>query len=287
MGRDWLGVLVIASALAGCDPGEDMDDTLTTDDTSTTEGAVCSAPVAHPHDPSVPEWSYHGEGGPASWGSLPGYELCEQGRAQTPIDIVTGDAVPTAMSELPLAFVNYDRDIAIQLLDNGHTLQVVVPSTRTVDEPHVVFDGTPYWLVQFHHHSTSEHTIDGVGAPFEVHFVHASADDALLVVGVLLDDGDPDPTLDELLANDPGHGHETTCSTSVRPDTIVPVGDAFYHYAGSLTTPGCSEGVQWFVASTHETASVDQSEFWQETFEGTTNRPIQPLNGRTVTLLQP
>jgi carbonic anhydrase len=119
-----------------------------------------------------------------------------------------------------------------------------------------------------------------------VHVVHQAADQSLLVVGVLMDEGAADPTIDLLLADDPGHEAEARCSDRVHLRDIVPVGDSFYHYEGSLTTPSCGEGVQWFVASEHQSASAEQAEHWQDLFGGTTNRPIQPLNGRTVYLLE-
>lgn len=250
--------------------------------------APCGAAEAHPPDANAPEWSYHGPAdGASKWGALAGYEACAVGREQSPIDIVTTDEVDTPMSDLPIRFANYERDLAIDLLDDGHTLKVVVPSAGRTTDPQVEFDGKAYFLVEFHYHSPSEHTVDGIGSLFEVHLVHRAADDSLLVVGVLYDEGAPDPTIDTLLADDPGHERETTCTDAVRPARLVPVGSGYFHYVGSLTTPGCTEGVQWFVSDIHSTASAEQAAAWQENFHGTTNRPLQPLDGRIVTYIAP
>jgi carbonic anhydrase len=243
---------------------------------------VCAEPVSKPHDESLPEWGYHGEEGPDAWGSMTGYELCGTGQEQTPIDLVTAEVVAVAPSEMPLSFANYDQDVGLELLNNGHTLQVVVEEGG----PQVTFEDKTYSLVQFHYHTTSEHTVNGESALFEVHLVHKAADGSLLVVGILFDEGEADPLIDDLLYHDPGHELQTTCPESVGLGELLPV-DGFFHYPGSLTTPGCSEGVQWFVAHHHATASAEQAELWQERFHGTTNRPVQPLGDRVVYFLAP
>ncbi|MEZ4873556.1 MAG: carbonic anhydrase family protein [Bdellovibrionales bacterium] len=51
---------------------------------------------------------------------------------------------------------------------------------------------------------------------------------------------------------------------------------------GSLTIPPCSEGVRWVVLNTAKTMSSDQLAALKKYYENN-NRPIQPLNGRTVT----
>ena len=68
--------------------------------------------------------------------------------------------------------------------------------------------------------------------------------------------------------------------------------DKLYHYEGSLTTPPCSEIVDWIVVNDPQPISVEQlnllNSFWgdNEHFNKTTgngnNRLVQPLNGRTV-----
>lgn len=58
----------------------------------------------------------------------------------------------------------------------------------------------------------------------------------------------------------------------------------FYHYPGSLTTPPCTEGVEWFVHTTQLHISRSQLSAYTSLFPHT-NRPIQPLNGREVVVL--
>jgi carbonic anhydrase len=49
-----------------------------------------------------------------------------------------------------------------------------------------------------------------------------------------------------------------------------------------LTTPNCAEGVTWIVLKNHAHVSTAQMTAYQALFHGTTNRPLQPLNLRTI-----
>lgn len=57
----------------------------------------------------------------------------------------------------------------------------------------------------------------------------------------------------------------------------------FYRYDGSLTTPPCSETVNWFVMATPMTASAAQIAKFKAAFpDPMNNRPVQALNDRSV-----
>ena len=124
-------------------------------------------------------WGYEGTHGPEHWGSLdPGFAVCSNGREQSPTDL-TG-AEPQDLSEIVFDYA----PSPISILNNGHTIQVdYQPGSG------IALDGTRYELVQFHFHHGSEHTVDGAGFLLEMHLVHASADGALAVVGVFLEEG--------------------------------------------------------------------------------------------------
>lgn len=61
----------------------------------------------------------------------------------------------------------------------------------------------------------------------------------------------PNPCLAAALAHVPDTPQaEAACPSSVNPQQLLPAGAAaarFVHYAGSLTTPPCSEQVDWLV----------------------------------------
>ena len=84
---------------------------------------------------------------------------------------------------------------------------------------------------------------------------------------------------------------------------IIPANGSFYRYEGGLTTPPCTEIVHWSVASRPLAISITEERDLAELIlgyvsddcaagtvastGGGTNRPTQPLNGRTVELLCP
>lgn len=65
---------------------------------------------------------------------------------------------------------------------------------------------------------------------------------------------------------------------------------SFYTYGGSLTTPGCTEGVRWFVLEDGGHASpaaVRRFHFVISRFPHyggypNNNRPVRPLHGRVI-----
>ena len=56
----------------------------------------------------------------------------------------------------------------------------------------------------------------------------------------------------------------------------------YYNFEGSLTTPPCTEGVNWIVFKNQETVSKEQVEKFTQTLGFENNRPIQDTNGRQI-----
>jgi carbonic anhydrase len=182
-----------------------------------------------------------------------------------------------------------------------------------------------YEAIQFHIHSASEHSIDGQYYGAELHIVHREIDgDRLAVVGAYLDPGLPEENpLFTLLLNKWLTAKNVTLEQCGKADgrrnarrqlegedklgvvdhfniyDILRPKTSFYQYKGSLTTPPCSEIVDWNMASTLQMISVKQytdlldvmynavNPFDCENFSivnshGSTSRPTQPLNGRKV-----
>ena len=118
----------------------------------------------------------------------------------------------------------------------------------------------------------------------------------LAVVGVLLQEGpsEPNPALQFALRLAPEDAGQERAATgqSMQVDTILPQLNEnghrpYIHYVGSLTTPPCSEAVQWFVMTDTVTIPSSQVVQFQE-FAGKANgvransRPLQPLMGRSL-----
>jgi carbonic anhydrase len=231
-------------------------------------------------------WGYEADNGPDTWGSMdPAWILCAEGREQSPIDLANATEI-----ELPGVEIHTPSDQEVEVLnqetvigalDNGHTIQINSKTGETM----TVGDKT-YALVQFHFHAPSEHTVDGEHFPMEMHFVHQAEDGALAVVGVLIEEGVENAGIAPLwaqLAAAPGT-EATVRIPAGFADHIFPGGaKGVYHYSGSLTTPPCSEGVEWYVRKTPTPLSKEQIGAFTEIYDHN-NRPVQALNDRTLYL---
>jgi carbonic anhydrase len=209
------------------------------------------------------------------------YALCGEGQGQSPIALTSG-ATSTGLTwsfnygntEFAVAHHEHVED----LVDNGHTIQVTVEEGSTL-----TLNGTTYTLKQFHVHTPSEHTIDGKNMPMEVHLVHQDSAGHFAVVGVLVKEGAANANFAKLVANLPAAKGDTVTVAGEQMDLTMhlPAQEKAYHYVGSLTTPPCSEGVQWLVLQDMITLSKEQIEAFSSRV-GPNNRPTQPLNTRTV-----
>lgn len=219
-----------------------------------------------------PHWAYEGTAGPAAWGSLrPEFALCSNGERQSPIDIRDGLAVDLE----PVRFDYQPGRFAV--VDNGHTVQVNLAPGSAID-----IGGRRYELVQFHFHRPSEERIDGRQFEMSVHLVHRDAQGRLAVVGVLLEKGPAQPVVQTVWNNLPLEKHEEAAArTTIDPAGLLPADRRYYTYMGSLTTPPCSEGVQWVVMRAPVTAGPDQLELFGRLYPMNA-RPLQSAGGRRI-----
>ena len=270
-----LCVAVVAGTACGDDAAVPGPDAGTAD-----APAVTCATGDTVYTPSGTHWDYMH---PDEWAmKSPKYAMCN-GMTQTPVDITTAT---TTTETMPLTFNNYST-VPLRLVNNGHTLQVNVTSAFGSSDASITHNGTTYYLVQFHLHTVSEHTINGASFPMELHFVHAT--DATptaryLVVGVMYNVGAENPSMQNILTQNPGDlCYRERPASSVALDSLFPTNRSFYHYSpGSLTTPPCSEGLNWFVLSTPALVSAAQVTQLAGIVHGHNNRPIHPLNGRVI-----
>lgn len=218
-------------------------------------------------------WGYSGHEGPEHWGELSDtWGTCSAGRQQSPVDLgdVDGIGLDSLAIDWPVSLVG-------TVIDNGHTIQVNVEPGASLS-----IGGQAYNLVQFHFHAESEHTVEGRHAPMEVHFVHADAEGRLAVLGVMVEEGEPLAALDSVWAVNPEpHGTAGGVAASVRLADFLPADRSAWRYAGSLTTPPCSETVTWTVFRHAVAASAEQIG-WFEDRHPHSYRPVMPLNRRSV-----
>ena len=76
-------------------------------------------------------------------------------------------------------------------------------------------------------------------------------------------------------------GEYSKAAIKINVADLLPENKAYYHYSGSLTTPPCSEGVNWVVLKNTVDVSAAQVDAFTSIFHKST-RPVQPLNGRKL-----
>ncbi len=218
-------------------------------------------------------WAYSGAGGPENWGHLArNYEICGKGAEQSPIDIRGNDLI----GDSEISF-HYEPSF-LNIINNGHTIQANYNKGS-----YIKVDGERYDLLQFHFHTPSEHTKDGLHYKMEVHFVHKSNKGKLAVVGAFIAGGKENQALKQLWDNMPAHAKQSkhVAAATINANDILPYNRKHYTYNGSLTTPPCSEGVKWFVLQNYITLSINQIDKFRKVI-GRNARPVQARGEHAV-----
>ena len=103
-------------------------------------------------------------------------------------------------------------------------------------------------------------------------------------MGILYRLGEPNPAIQSIIDAAPKQGETVKPTSPMRASDYLPATRGYYSYTGSLTTPPYTEGVEWRVMSKVAEVSKEQvTQLVALTVGGTNNRPIQPLNGRSIT----
>jgi len=222
---------------------------------------------------TVRHWSYSGQEGPNEWGKLDSsYAACSSGRTQSPIDIEGAKK-----GDLPALKFDYNS-VPLNIIDNGHTIQVNYPKGSTL----MAGDKT-FTFKQFHFHHPSEEHVNGHGYDMVAHLVHADAEGRLAVVAVFLKKGNSSGLIDLVWKNIPKEKEKAVnvSGATVNAKDLLPADHGYYTFAGSLTTPPCSEGVTWYVMKTPVDLSEAQVAAFNKLYPGNA-RPIQATNGREI-----
>lgn len=218
------------------------------------------------------QWGYSGDESPEHWGDLsPEFETCKLGQNQSPINLIE----MSVNRSNSFSFVyNYTP---LKIINNGHTIQFNYQEGSSL-----TIGNKSYELLQFHFHTPSEHKVEGKSYPMEVHLVHKSQDDQLAVIGVFLKEGEYNPFIETLWSNIPTQkGEQTIRGITLNASALLPQNKSYYHYNGSLTTPPCTEAVNWYVLKQPIEISSEQLSKFQSIYNGNA-RPVQPLNQRVI-----
>uniref|UniRef100_A0A7M4G1P0 Receptor-type tyrosine-protein phosphatase gamma n=1 Tax=Crocodylus porosus TaxID=8502 RepID=A0A7M4G1P0_CROPO len=260
-----------------------------------------------------PYWAYSGTYGPEHW--VTSSVHCA-GNQQSPIDIVDHEAkVGDEYQELQLDGFDNESSNKTWMKNTGKTVAILLK-----DDYFVSGAGLPGRFkaekVEFHWGQSngsagSEHSINGKRFPVEMQIYFYNPDDfdsfgaAILenrIIGAMavffqVSQRD-NPALDPIIHGLKGvvhHEKETFLDPFVLRDLLPASLGSYYRYTGSLTTPPCSQIVEWIVFRRPVPISYHQLEAFYSIFtteqqdhvksvEYLRNnfRPQQSLNGRVV-----
>jgi carbonic anhydrase len=170
-------------------------------------------------------------------------------------------------------------------------------STPTLDNGNITvkINGTifTYKILNIHFHLNSEHTINGKNYDMEMHIVHENTNtedknNLHMVIAYIfeIDDDDDDDEEKTFLDSIGFNTGEEVKNVNVKD--IVKKEDVYY-YKGSLTTPPCTEDVNWVVIEDIKKMSKRQFDKFEEyvkkineNYSNGNNRKTFELNGRKV-----
>jgi carbonic anhydrase len=214
---------------------------------------------------------------------------CQLDSIQSPININENEVVEDD-SKFSFESINYETiestsvtyqnefSISTPTLDNGNITVKINGTTFT------------YKLLNIHFHLNSEHTINGKNYDMEMHIVHENTNtedknNLHMVIAYIFEIDDDDEENSFINSIGFNTGEEVK---NVNVKDIVKNEDVYY-YKGSLTTPPCTEDVNWVVIEDIKKMSQEQFDKFKEyvkklnnNYSNGNNRKTFELNGRKV-----
>lgn len=238
-------------------------------------------------------FTYSGPLGQQNWGDIA--EVCDDGQRQSPIFLreKTGRGGFPAPTDAPIE-IDYEPSQPFEIENLGSTIEF-----PQISDSNISVGGVRYDLAQFHIHADSEHVIKGKSFPLEFHFVNVSEEGGAAVLGVMIEEGAENQTLVDVFGSArefaqiiPG-GERTLLKfdgIELNPADLLPESKATFRYTGSLTTPPCTEIVDWLVFTEPVEMSKEQIDVLTDAVAGLStadgrgqnDRRLQPVAGREV-----
>ena len=214
--------------------------------------------------------------------ALPGLD---HGLIQSPINILTKTVAHVDSRTITVRY----KDEVDAVANLGHTIQL-----HFADGSTIVAHGKTFHFKQMHFHTPSEHQLDGMTYPMEMHIVNAAEDEEngkteYLVVSILFKMGEENKFISDFydLIPDEEHSVHNIQTGRVRLSDLLMVPrkdkseEGLYFYKGSLTTPPYTESVNWYIDKHIYEASPVQVQAIKK-FEGHNARQVQEIHERIV-----
>ena len=224
-------------------------------------------------------WTYKGETSPEHWAEIEKNSDCN-GKRQSPVNIIEINTLPTKQTTNPLNILYSPKTELNKVENNGHSIQFNFEKGDSLQ-----YHGDTFHLAQIHFHEPSEHTINGIRYPLEIHLVHVNKNKEYTVMGVLAQEGQKSQLFEFLESFLPlKEGESKEIHQSLDLSTLFPKNNEFYSYGGSLTTPPCTENVNWIIFKEPIIVSVEEVIKLKNNMPKDNYRNEQPLNNRLVSI---
>jgi len=204
---------------------------------------------------------------------------------QSPINVLTKTVANVDSRTINVRY----KDEVNAITNMGHTVQLYFAKGSTISA-----HGKTFQFKQMHFHTPSEHQLDGMTFPMEMHIVNTAEDEEngrieYLVVSILFKMGDENKFISDfrdLIPEEIDSVHNIQ-SGRVRLSDLLMVTrkdkseEGLYFYKGSLTTPPYSESVNWYIDKHIYEASPEQIQTIKR-IEGNNARQIQEIHERVI-----
>lgn len=199
--------------------------------------------------------------------------VCEQGKAQSPITLskATNATLPTLIPDYK------EVELMVERQPGLYAVHYPEGSSLTVGD-------TVYSLSRITFHTPAEHILRGQKFDLEVQLEHKADNGKMAIISIMMKRGFNNFGLNTLIQKMP---KENTTETTIidgaffSPQTLFPADLSYYTYTGSLTTPPCTEGVEWYVLKAYVELGADQLAALKKVL-GNNARTVQPQQNRKI-----
>lgn len=219
--------------------------------------------------PTIPVWDYSDITGPSKWATL-----CSEFAAAACYQYQSPIAISTNQSSINPELT----DLEFSYHQQTFTTKFYTQSLHLVPnefENELFFNNEIYTLQDIHIHIPNEHIIDDKIRPLEIHYVHRTKQEAVLVLAIFVEINEHAPQL-------PIIDWTIDATVHLNPSSLLPSTQHFYTYTGSLTTPPTTGPVTWVLLKETQSAQPGWFTKLRNALPHDNARPTQPLNDRTI-----